>query len=118
MMSLHRPMHSSQMYTVGPAISFFTSFWDLPQKEQLRLPPVGLSSRFRSMRLWSPLSILLVHGLRHLLRRQRRVLLVGEDVVDQAVFLGLARAHEVIALGVVVDAVERLAGVLGQELVQ
>jgi hypothetical protein len=38
MMSLQSPMHSSQMYTVGPAMSFFTSFCDLPQKEQLRLP--------------------------------------------------------------------------------
>ena len=38
MMSLQRPMHSSQMYTVGPAMSFFTSFCDLPQKEQLKLP--------------------------------------------------------------------------------
>jgi hypothetical protein len=37
-MSLHSPMHSSQMYTVGPAISFLTSFWLLPQKEQDRLP--------------------------------------------------------------------------------
>src|SRR5262245_64915835 len=37
MMSLHSPMHSSQMYTVGPAISFFTSFCDLPQKEQQRV---------------------------------------------------------------------------------
>jgi hypothetical protein len=26
------------MYTVGPAMSFFTSFCDLPQKEQFRLP--------------------------------------------------------------------------------
>ncbi len=38
MMSLQSPMHSSQMYTVGPAMSFFTSFCDFPQKEQLRLP--------------------------------------------------------------------------------
>ena len=26
--------HSSQMNTVGPAMSFFTSCWLLPQKEQ------------------------------------------------------------------------------------
>ncbi len=38
MMSLHSPMHSSQMYTVGPAMSLRTSFWLLPQKEQERLP--------------------------------------------------------------------------------
>src|SRR5471030_2091957 len=34
MMSLHRSMHSSQMKTDGPAISFFTSCWLLPQNEQ------------------------------------------------------------------------------------
>src|SRR6059036_1658886 len=33
MISLHRSMHSSQMYTPGPAISFLTCFCDLPQKE-------------------------------------------------------------------------------------
>jgi hypothetical protein len=38
MMSLQSPMHSSQMYTVGPAMSFFTSRWLLPQKEHWRLP--------------------------------------------------------------------------------
>ena len=34
MMSLHSSMHSSQMNTDGPAMSFFTSCWLLPQKEQ------------------------------------------------------------------------------------
>src|SRR3954471_16999802 len=34
MISLQRSMHSSQMYTPGPAISFFTCRCDLPQKEQ------------------------------------------------------------------------------------
>ena len=34
-------MHSSQMYTVGPAINFLTSFWLLPQKEQLKLLPLS-----------------------------------------------------------------------------
>src|SRR5512141_1568948 len=36
MMSLQRSMHSSQMNTEGPAISFLTSCWLLPQKEQYR----------------------------------------------------------------------------------
>src|SRR5207247_379522 len=35
MISLQRSMHSSQMYTPGPAMSFFTCFCDLPQKEHL-----------------------------------------------------------------------------------
>jgi hypothetical protein len=36
MMSLHSSMHSSQIKTDGPAMSFFTSCWLLPQKEQYR----------------------------------------------------------------------------------
>src|SRR5437773_11090052 len=43
MMSLHSPMHSSQMYTVGPAISFLTSFCALPQNEHVRLAPSRFS---------------------------------------------------------------------------
>ena len=34
MMSLQSSMHSSQMKTDGPAISFLTSCWLLPQNEQ------------------------------------------------------------------------------------
>jgi hypothetical protein len=34
MMSLHSSMHSSQMKTVGPAMSLRTSCWLLPQNEQ------------------------------------------------------------------------------------
>ena len=32
--SLQRSTHSSHIKTDGPAISLFTSFWFLPQKEQ------------------------------------------------------------------------------------
>src|SRR5579871_3719017 len=34
MMSMHSSTHSSQMKTVGPAISLRTSCWLLPQNEQ------------------------------------------------------------------------------------
>lgn len=34
MMSMQRSTHSLQMNTAGPAISFTTSCWLLPQKEQ------------------------------------------------------------------------------------
>ena len=34
MMSMHNSTHSSQMNTVGPAISLRTSCWLLPQNEQ------------------------------------------------------------------------------------
>src|ERR1700712_1760289 len=39
MISLHRSMHSSQMYTPGPAISLRTCFWLLPQKEHFSKSP-------------------------------------------------------------------------------
>src|ERR1700691_2239470 len=46
MMSMHSSTHSSQMNTVGPAMSFLTSCWLLPQKEQysvfLESPPLDL----------------------------------------------------------------------------
>ena len=48
MMSLHSSTHSSQMNTLGPAISLRTSCWLLPQKEQYRillLSPERLSGR-------------------------------------------------------------------------
>src|SRR5277367_4082477 len=40
MISLQRSMHSSHMYTPGPAMSFLTCFWLLPQNEHFsRSPP-------------------------------------------------------------------------------
>jgi hypothetical protein len=42
---LQSSMHSSQMNTDGPAMSFRTSCWLLPQKEQYNsLSPVDLSA--------------------------------------------------------------------------
>src|SRR6185295_18916169 len=41
--SLQISMHSLQMYTVGPAISFLTSFCDLPQNEQRNVSSVRLT---------------------------------------------------------------------------
>src|SRR5690606_25848473 len=37
MMSLHSSTHSSQMNTLGPAISLRTSCWLFPQNEQYRI---------------------------------------------------------------------------------
>src|SRR5260221_13519403 len=39
MMSLQTSTHSSQIKTVGPAISLRTSFWSLLQNEQRRISP-------------------------------------------------------------------------------
>src|SRR3546814_15169616 len=59
MMSLHSSTHSSQMNTLGPAISLRTSCWLFPQNEQYRIlllsperpcrssvMPLGRSSRY------------------------------------------------------------------------
>src|SRR3982750_4155548 len=55
MISLQRSMHSSQMYTPGPAMSFLTCFWDFPQNEHfnrsespiLAMPVAPLDARGR-----------------------------------------------------------------------
>src|SRR6202163_2248134 len=52
MISMHSSTHSSQMNTVGPAISLRTSCWLLPQNEQRSvflesLPPALLISELR-----------------------------------------------------------------------
>src|SRR2546421_204303 len=61
MMSMHSSTHSSQMNTVGPAMSLRTSCWLLPQNEQasvfLNKPPILL---ILSSPLTSP-----TLGLRH-----------------------------------------------------
>src|SRR5437588_12223746 len=96
MISLQRSMHSSQMYTPGPAISFLTCLWDLPQKLQrsCSLESVGRAIRFlltgygqcapgRSTPPYNP-------------KRSRSVL--RNDAVDDSVVLCLLGAHEVITL--------------------
>src|SRR5579864_7220774 len=90
MISLQRSMHSSQMYTPGPAISFLTCRWDLPQK-------LHRSCSLESVGLAMP-SVL------------------GDDAVDNSVLLGLLGAHEVVPLGVFAHVVELFAGVLGDDL--
>src|ERR1051325_3078247 len=59
----------------------------------------------------------LITAARRLLAR-RRAELLDEDVVDEALLLGLDRAHEVVALRVGLDALDRLTRVLDQQLVQ
>src|SRR5438876_7418157 len=99
MISLHRSMHSSQMYTPGPAMSFFTCFCDLPQKEHFRrsespnfaIPPAP-SASVRARILEGPRWIL------GRLRRQRCKLglhlAAGDDLIDDTVFLRLLGRHD------------------------
>src|SRR3954467_7834808 len=93
MISLQRSMHSSQMYTPGPAMSFLTCRWDFPQKEQ---SSCSLESVGRAMRG----SVLVDHP------------------VDDAVVLGLIAAQEVVALRVGAHLLVGLLRVLGDDLVE
>src|SRR5215208_869964 len=104
MISLQRSMHSSQMYTPGPAMSFFTCRCDLPQKEQRSC---SLESVGRAKSLPLPF------------RPQRSPSLVlGDHPVDDPVLLGFFRAQEIVPLGVRLDLLEVLAGVVGDDFVE
>ncbi len=51
-------------------------------------------------------------------RRSADLVDAVDDVGDDAVFLGLFRAHPVVAVGVLGDALDRLAGFVGDDLVE
>src|SRR5437764_14470229 len=108
MISLQRSMHSSQMYTPGPAISFLTWRWDLPQKLQrsCSLESVGRAMSC-PLRLDSAC-----------LSAKPRALVLGDHPVDDSVVLCLLGAHEVVALGVGADLVEILVRVVGDDLIE
>src|SRR3954470_16680177 len=97
MISLQRSMHSSQMYTPGPAMSFFTCFCDFPQNEHFsRSPP---SPNLATVA--DPL-VLVSAGCRH------PAALVGElpggdHLVDDAVLLGLDRGQDEIPVCVTIQ---------------
>src|ERR1700733_11642955 len=102
MISLQRSMHSSQMYTPGPAINFLTCFWLFPQKEHFsRSPP---SPNFATTRS-SPGSLLASASA--LSRRHRREITIRDDVVDEAVHLRFFRAHDEVTVGVLADPLHR-----------
>src|SRR5512141_3129167 len=102
MISLQRSMHSSQMYTPGPAISFLTCLWLFPQKLQrsCSLPSLALATS-------SPCT-----------SEQAFRLPVRDNVVDDSVLLGLVGIHVVVALHVLRNLLVRLIRVLGDDLLQ
>src|SRR6059036_977642 len=108
MISLQRSMHSSQMYTPGPAMSFLTCFCDLPQKLHLTRSPPSLNPAMSSP---APLRHAGGDG-------RRRELTTGDDLVDEAVLPRFLRAHDEVAVGVLGHSVDGLAGVMGQHLVE
>src|SRR5207244_10813477 len=89
------------MWTVGPAISFRTSSWLLPQNEQTRL--AVRSSPCFAMR--PPLR------LRELARPSH------DDLVDEPVLDRLLAGQEEVTVGVLLDLLEALPGVLHQDVV-
>src|ERR671911_2815359 len=95
MMSLQTSTHSSQMKTVGPAMSLRTSFWSLLQNEQRRISP---SPVFFTIKAPCP-------GLRSF----------TDYFVNNTVFLALLGTHDVVPLRVILDTLERLTGVLRQD---
>src|SRR5512133_2732805 len=133
MISLQRSMHSSQMYTPGPAISFLTCFCDLPQNEHFnRSPPSpnlaiwssplaqGCGRRLLE-RTCAPVpratifcSLLAARASEQLLGRLPPL----DALVDDALLLGLTGGHDEVAVGVTGDLLHVLAGVGGQDLVQ
>src|SRR5512139_2180810 len=109
MMSLQTSTHSSQMKTVGPAMSLRTSFWSLLQKEQRR---TSESPFFLAM--VGPVPAARPPGG----PAPRASGALADHIVNDTVILRLLRAHDVVALGVHLDALERLPRVVLQDAVE
>src|SRR3990170_3849429 len=124
MISLQRSMHSSQMYTPGPAMSFLTCFWLFPQKEHFSrsespnfaMPPYLSSEPSGRARARPAPGILRARGCG--CSKFRRHLSAGDDLVDDAVLDGLGGREDEVAVGVLRDALERLARVLRDQLIE
>src|SRR5215510_11833899 len=98
MMSLQTSTHSSQMKTVGPAISFRASFWSLLQKEHRR---TSVSPPFLSM-----------SGV-----PEGRLRPLPDHIVNNTVFFTLVSVHDVVAFGVLLYTLFGLTRVLHQDRV-
>src|SRR5436190_11751369 len=110
MISLQRSMHSSQMYTPGPAISFLTCFWLLPQNEHLSSSPVSPNLATSMLPFCRRRSADRTGAVDGVARR--------DHSVDDAIRERLPRLHDEVAVGVDVDPLDRLAAVLGQDLLE
>src|ERR1700730_18281230 len=100
MMSLQTSTHSSQMNTVGPAISLRTSFWSLLQKEHRRtsVSPLFLTMDHLGDGPWAPGHPPPPTARSPCLRP------LPDNIINNTVFLALIRRHDVIPLRVVLDA--------------
>src|SRR5215470_12401988 len=105
MISLQRSMHSSQMYTPGPAMSFLTCFWLFPQNEHFsRSPPSPMRAtqhpfprgRDETSRLRRPYLGAALKG--------------RQNIIHDSVLFGLLRVEEPVPLDVPADLVGLAAG--------
>src|SRR5580692_1577800 len=112
MMSLQTSTHSSQMKTVGPAISLRTSFWSLLQKEHRR---TSVSPAFFTMR--QPLTPYPCPYASPRAPGPCRLGPLADDIINDTVFLPLVGRHDVVPLCIILDALDRLARVQDQDIV-
>src|SRR2546427_299486 len=115
--STSSPTYPASVSVVASAIvkgtrSIFASVWAsrvLPQNEHRRVP---LPSRVRAIR-----SLLLGRQHERFADRARRRL-GRDDFVDDSIVLRLLGGHEKVAIGVTLDLVHALAGVVHEDAVQ
>src|SRR6202043_469 len=100
--------------TPGPAMSFFTCFCDFPQKEHFSRSESPNLAMFSRHPVWIQAPIL--RGSRRRGSKFRLQFPGGDDLVDDAVFLPLLRGHDEVAVGVTLDLLDGLTGVLGEDL--
>src|ERR1700741_3720055 len=101
MISLQRSMHSSQMYTPGPAMSFLTCFWDFPQNEHFSRSPPSPNFATRCSQLQEPIWLrpyFLCTCDRGHLRSLFQCRTTGDDLVDYTVGLCLFRRHDEVSV--------------------
>src|SRR6478672_11824212 len=92
-------------------MSFLTCFWLFPQKEHFSRSPPSPNLATTPPRIrWNS-----AHARRH---RQRSELTTRDHFVDDPVFLRFERAHDEVAVGVLRDLLDRLAGVVREQLVE
>src|SRR5580765_4618416 len=104
MMSLQTSTHSSQMKTVGPAMSLRTSFWSLLQKEHRR---TSVSPAFFTM----------LAPLRPQSRAPPALRPLTDDIVNNTVFFALVGRHDVVTFRVVLDALDQLSRMVDKDFI-
>src|SRR3981189_2624191 len=132
MISLQRSMHSSQMYTPGPAMSFLTCFWDFPQKLHFTRSPPSPNFATSVPLVPFPLVAILPSERRiqpYRLRRSRLTLrradcfdahrITGRDyLVDQSVAHALLGRHDEVPVRVLGYLFHALTSVCSQHAIQ